>query len=78
MSTPTIQEAIKQYLAEHVTARNLAPLTRLSYASDLKLVHRWLTEQQATLRATLVGDLFHLVVGFCGFKLPDNRVPTKT
>jgi site-specific recombinase XerD len=78
MSIPTIQEAIKQYLAEHVTARNLAPLTRLNCASDLKLVHQYLTEQQTTLRTTLVGDLFHLLVGFCGFELPDNRVPAKT
>src|SRR5215207_1026475 len=45
MSTPTIHEAIEQYLAEYVTARNLAPLTRLNYASDLKHFSRNLTEQ---------------------------------
>jgi hypothetical protein len=32
-------------------------------------------EQQTTLRNTLVGDLFHLLIGFCGLELPDNRVP---
>jgi hypothetical protein len=33
--------------------------------------------QPTTLRSTLVGDLFHLLVGFCGLQLPDNQVRTK-
>jgi site-specific recombinase XerD len=45
VSPPTITDAITQYQAEHLTARNLAPLTRLNYASDLKQVGRYLTEQ---------------------------------
>jgi site-specific recombinase XerD len=45
MSSPTIHEAIDQYLAGYMTARNLAPLTRINYASDLKQVSRYLTER---------------------------------
>jgi integrase/recombinase XerC len=45
VSSSTISEAITQYQDEHLTARNLAPLTRLNYASDLKQVGRYLTEQ---------------------------------
>src|SRR5215212_4789618 len=45
MPAPTIHEAIEQYQAEHLTARNLAPLTRLNYASDLKQLRRYLTEE---------------------------------
>ena len=45
MSTPTIAEAIQQYLDGYLTARNLAPLTRTNYASDLKHLSRYLTEQ---------------------------------
>ncbi|MBA2595109.1 MAG: tyrosine-type recombinase/integrase [Chloroflexia bacterium] len=45
MSSLTIPDAITQYQDEHLTARNLAPLTRLIYASDLKQVGRYLTEQ---------------------------------
>ena len=50
MSSPTIQEAIEQYLAEYLTARNLAPLTRINYASDLKQLTRYLTERAAARR----------------------------
>ena len=35
-------------------------------------------QQQTTLRNTLVGDLFHLLVGFCGLELPDNQARTKS
>ena len=35
-------------------------------------------EHQTTLRNTLVGDLFHLLVGFCGLELPDHQAPVKT
>ena len=45
MSTPTIAEAIQQYLEGYLTARNLAPLTRTNYASDLKHLTRYLTDQ---------------------------------
>ncbi len=45
MSPTTIQEAVEQYLAGYLTARNLAPLTRINYASDLKHLTRYLTEQ---------------------------------
>jgi site-specific recombinase XerD len=44
VSSPTITDAITQYRAEHLAARNLAPPTRLHYASDLKQVGRYLTE----------------------------------
>lgn len=30
-------------------------------------------EHQTTLRNTLVGDLFHLLVGFCGLQMPENQ-----
>jgi site-specific recombinase XerD len=45
MSPATIHAAIEQYLAGYLTARNLAPLTRINYASDLKHLTRFLTEQ---------------------------------
>src|SRR5215210_9211045 len=45
MSAPTIDEAIAQYLAGYLTARNLAPLTRINYASDLKHLTQYLTER---------------------------------
>src|SRR5215212_10995296 len=45
MPAPTIHEAIEEYLAGYLTARNLAPLTRINYASDLKHVARYLTER---------------------------------
>jgi integrase/recombinase XerC len=45
VSSLTISEAITRYQDEHLTARNLAPLTRLNYASDLKQVARYLTEE---------------------------------
>jgi integrase/recombinase XerC len=47
MSALTIHEAIGQYLAGYLTARNLAPLTRINYASDLKHLNRYLTERLA-------------------------------
>jgi len=47
MSSPTIDDAIEQYLAGYLTARNLAPLTRINYASDLKHLKRYLTERLA-------------------------------
>ena len=45
MVSPTIPDAITRYQEQHLTARNLAPLTRLTYASDLTQVARYLTEQ---------------------------------
>ena len=45
MSSPTISEAITRYLDGYLTARNLAPLTRINYASDLKHLARYLTER---------------------------------
>ncbi len=45
MFISTIDEAIAQYLEAYPTARNLAPLTRVSYASDLKHLPRYLTER---------------------------------
>lgn len=45
MSTPTIPEAIAQFRDGHLAARNLAPLTRVNYASDLKQVGRYLEER---------------------------------
>ena len=41
----SIEEAIARYRDEHLTARNLAPLTRINYLSDLGQVHRYLTER---------------------------------
>jgi site-specific recombinase XerD len=45
MSSPTISDAIQQYLDGYLTSRNLAPLTRVNYASDLKHLKRYLTER---------------------------------
>lgn len=45
----SISDAMTQYQDKHLTARNLAPLTRLNYASDLKQVGRYLTEQLGLL-----------------------------
>src|SRR5215217_2454945 len=45
VSSLSISDAITRYQNEHLTARNLAPLTRLNYASDLKQVARYLTEE---------------------------------
>ena len=42
---PPLPTPITQYQDEHLTARNLAPLTRINYASDLKQVGRYITEQ---------------------------------
>ena len=42
---PPFKRPIEQYLAGYVTARNLAPLTRINYASDLKHLNRYLTER---------------------------------
>lgn len=33
--------------------------------------------QQTTLRNTLVGDLFHLLIGFCGLQLPETQPSAK-
>jgi site-specific recombinase XerD len=54
MSSPTIHAAIEQYLAGYLTARNLAPLTRINYASDLKQVARYLTDQLGLVRVDQV------------------------
>ncbi len=45
MPSPTIQEAVGQYLEGYLTSRNLAPLTRVNYASDLKHLARYLGER---------------------------------
>jgi len=45
MLPPTISDAIEQYLDGYLAARNLAPLTRLNYASDLKQLARYLIER---------------------------------
>ena len=42
---PAIPNAIERYLKGYLTARNLAPLTRVNYASDLKHLARYLTER---------------------------------
>jgi site-specific recombinase XerD len=44
VSSPTIIDAITQYQDQFLTARNLAPLTRLNYRSDLKQLGHYLTE----------------------------------
>ena len=40
-----IRDATQRYLEGYLTARNLAPLTRVNYASDLKHLARYLTER---------------------------------
>lgn len=41
---PSIEMAITQFGDEYLTARNLAPLTRVNYTSDLKQLQRYLVE----------------------------------
>ena len=53
---------------------------RIYWTTVPEIVHdllRWYRthQQQTTLRNTLVGDLFHLLVGFCGLQLPDAQPP---
>jgi site-specific recombinase XerD len=45
VSSPSLQDAIVRFQDEYLAARNLAPLTRTSYASDLKQLSRYLTEE---------------------------------
>jgi site-specific recombinase XerD len=45
VSTPTIEEAIARFRDGYLAARNLAPLTRTNYASDLKQLGRYLGER---------------------------------
>ena len=45
VKSPSIDDAITQYQDGYLAARNLAPLTRLNYASDLKQLARYLTEE---------------------------------
>ena len=43
--SPTIEDTIGRFLEGRLAARNLAPLTRVNYASDLKQLARYLTER---------------------------------
>ncbi len=45
MPSPSIQDALALFADQHLAARNLAPLTRSSYGSDLKQLARYLTEE---------------------------------
>ena len=54
VSSPSIPDAITHYQDQHLTARNLAPLTRLNYASDFKQLRRYLTDE---LRLVLIDQV---------------------
>ena len=58
-------------LGPHLAQRRIYWLTVPEIVRDLLIWYRG-HERPTALRNTLVGDLFHLLVGFCGLELPDT------
>ena len=58
-------------LGPHLGQRQIYWLTVPEIVRDLLLWYRG-HERPTALRNTLVGDLFHLLVGFCGLDLPNT------
>ena len=65
-----INPHVLQQLSAELAARRIFWLTVPDVLRDLVV---WYRDHQrpAALRNTLVGDLFHLLVGYCGLTLPD-------
>jgi hypothetical protein len=71
-----IDPTVLAELGPALTQRRIHWLTVPELVRDLLGWYRT-HQRQTTLRNTLVGDLFHLLVGFCGLRLPDSPAPTR-
>jgi hypothetical protein len=72
-----IDPSVLDELALALSQRRIYWMTVPQIVRDLLQWYRS-HQQQTTLRNTLVGDLFHLLVGFCGLQLPINQAGSKS
>ncbi len=68
-----IDVAVITGLATQLAARRIYWLTIPDVVRDLVSWYRT-HDRPAALRNTLVGDMFHLLVGFCGLNLSDDTI----
>ncbi|NWF81293.1 MAG: hypothetical protein HXY37_14825 [Chloroflexi bacterium] len=65
----TLEQATRSELGPTLATRRIYWLTVHELVADL-LTWYGADKNQAALRHTLIGDLWHLLVGYCGMQIP--------